>query len=340
MAYINDITINISDGTKALTQTSFIPLIVGSGAVASGVITISELTDITDAGYSTTDAEYEMASAMLAQSPAPSQIKIMRVAGAYDTALTALRTNDDTFYSICIQARDKTNMGLVGTWANSNKKFFFGCSADPGALTGRNVTREAYVIHNNSEYDYPECALVGQNLPKVNTKHINFKWKVLSGQNASTFSSTQLNTIRTNQGIALQEQAGQVFTNAGKATDGSYIDITIDKDWIENELNIGLISLFINNDVIPMDDTGIAQVEGVIRDVLGRAGTQGRIAKAETQADKLKSDDKIYMYTIVVPTRASISANDRANKDLKTISFTYYTAGGIDSVAINGYVTV
>lgn len=340
MAYINDITINISDGTKALTQTSFIPLIVGSGAVASGVITVSQLTDVTDAGYLDTDAEYEMASAMLAQSPAPSQIKIMRVAGAYATALTTLRTTDDDFYSVCIQARDAANIQAVGTWANSNKKFFFGCCADPGALTGRNVTREAYIIHNNAADDYPECAWVGQNLPKIATKHITWKWKALSGQNASTFTSTQLNTIRTNQGVALQEQAGQVFTNEGWATDGSFIDITNDKDWIENEINIGLISLFINNDVIPMDDTGIAQVEGVIRDVLGRAGAQGRIAAAVSEADKKKSDDKVYMYTVIVPTRASISANDRANRDLKTVQFTYYTAGAIHKVAINGYVTV
>jgi len=338
--FINDITINISDGTKALKATSFIPLIVGSGAIASGVIEIAQLSDITDAGYLSTDAEYEMASAMLAQSPSPSTIKIMRTDGAYATALTNLVTTDNDFYSVCIQSRENVDLAAVGSWCNSNKKFFFGCSNDPTALTGRNVTREAYLIHDNDPDDYPECAWVGQNLPKIYTKHITWKWKVLSGQNGNTFTSTQLAAIRSNQGNALQEQSGQVFTNEGIATDGSYIDITNDKDWIESELNIGFLSLMINNDVIPMDDTGLAQVEGVIRDVLGRAGGQGRIARAVSTADKQKSDDKVYMYTVITPTRDSISANNRALRNATGFQFTYYTAGAIHKIEVNGYVTV
>lgn len=341
MAYINDITINISRGTLGLQQQNFTPIIIGSGAIASGVVSATELTDLTDAGYTTADEEYKMMSAMMAQSPSPSLVKVMRKASgtAYDDALATLITTDNDFYAITIESREKADLALVGTWANSNKKFFFGCSSDITALDSRNVDREAYLIHDNLPGDYPECALVGREIPKQPGSN-TYKWVQLSGQNASTYTSTQLNTIRTNNGQALQSQAGSIFTNDGKTTSGEFIDIIIGQDWVEDQLNIGLLGLFLKNDKVSMDDVGIAQVEGVIRDVLKRAGDNKIIARAVSEADLLKSDDKIYIYQVTVPLRSAISTTDRANRDLTGVKFVYTTAGAIHKTTITGLIEV
>ena len=342
MAFINDITINISSGSIGLTQQSFTPLIManGSGAlVASGVQTITELTDMTDIGYLTTDTEYDMVSAMFAQSPRPASVKVIRVTGAYATELASLITTDNDWYSVCIDSRTKADLQAVGTWANSNKKFFFGCSSDITALTDRNIDREAYLIHDNSATDYPECAWVGQNIPKQ-PGSITWKWKVLSGQNAPTFTSTQLNTIRTNNGQALQTQAGATFVNEGKTTSGEYIDIIHGQDWVEDQLKTGLLSLFVNNDKIAFDDTGIALVEGVVRDVLKQAGDNNIIAKAVSEADMLLSDDKVYIYQVTVPQRADVSTANRSARTLPDVKFTYTTAGAIHKVTVTGKITV
>ena len=280
MAFINDIVINISRGTIGLTEKSFTPLIMGKGTgalVASGVQTVTELTDLTSLGYGTTDPEYLMTSAMFAQSPRPESVKVIRVSGTYATELATLITTDNDWYGICIDSRAKADLQGAGTWANSNKKFFFGGTSDLTALTDRNIDREAYLIHDNLLADYPECAWVGQNMPKQ-PGSITWKWKSLSGQNASTFTSTQLNTIRTNNGQALQTQAGATYVNEGKTTSGEFIDIIHGQDWVDDQLQIGLLALFVNNDKIAMDDSGIALVEGGVRDVLKRAGDNSIIA--------------------------------------------------------------
>lgn len=341
MAYINDITINISRGTLGLQQQNFLPLIIGSGVAASGVSTMTSLTDMTDYGYLSTDEEYKMASAMWAQSPSPSSIKVMRKLAAtdYDAALTTLITTDNDFYAICIESRAKADLAAVGTWANSNSKFFFGGSSDITALDSRNVDREAYLIHDNDADDYAECAWVGREIPKQPGSN-TWKWKILSGQNASTFTSTELATIRSDNGQALQSQAGSIFTNEGITTSGEYIDIILAQDWIEDQLKIGFLGLFLKNDKISMDDSGIAQVEGVIRDVLKRAGDNKIIAKAVSAADMLISDDKVYIYQVTVPQRSDISVADRAARSLTGVKFIYTTAGAIHKLTIAGLIEV
>ncbi|EPG73960.1 PF11863 domain protein [Leptospira fainei serovar Hurstbridge str. BUT 6] len=342
MAFINDIVIDITRGTQGLAQKSFRPLILRAAdttATALKKVIISELTDLTAAGFTSSDDVYKMAAAMLAQSPSPVDIMVVVSHDPIATTLDALRDLDDNFYAVCITSRAKADLNAAGTWANANKKFFFGCSSDLTALSSRNVDRESYLIHDNHPEDYPECAWVGQNIPKQ-PGSTTFKWKRLNGQNASTFSKTDLTTIRTSKGQALQALSGAIYVNEGIATSGEFIDVIVGQDWVEDQLNTGLLSLFLNNDKVSLDDSGIAQVEGVVRDVLKRAGDAGIIAKAVSPDDLKLSDDKVYMNQVFVPTRSQLSVNDRANRQLSGIKFVYYLAGAIHKVNVNGLITV
>lgn len=341
MAFINDITISISDGTIGLSERSFDPLIVGTGTIASGVVTAYELTDLTDAGYTSDDAEYDMFSAMIAQTPRPQFVKVVRKADAddYDDFLDDLRETDDLWYTVCIDSRLDADLNTAGTWANSNNKFFFGCAESVTALADRNVDREAYLIHDNDATDYPECSWVGRCIP-FDPGSITWKWKTLNGQNASSFTATELTAIRAANGNALQSQAGVIFTNEGLTTSGKYIDDIMGRDWVKDQLRTGLLSLFINNDTVPFDDTGIAMVEGVVRDVLKRAGDNGIVARAVSAADFLKSDDKVYMFRVTVPQRSDVLTNDLANRTLSDVKFSYTKAGAIHEVEVTGKITV
>lgn len=340
MSFINDITISISDGTLGLSNRSFDPMIVGGGAIASGVTTVYELTDLTAAGYTSADPEYDMVSAMIAQTPRPELIKVCRRATgtALGTFLDSLRETDDAWYAFCISSRVDADLNAAGTWANSNGKFFFGSAVAVTALGSRSVDREAYLIHTDAA-SYPECAWVGRCLP-ADPGSITWKWKVFSGQVASTFTATQLNAIRTAHGNALQSQAGVIFTNEGMTSSGKYIDVIMGRDWIEDQLRTDLLSLFINNNSIPYDDSGIAMVEGVVRGVLKRAGDNGVIAKAISAADMLQSDDKVYMYRVTVPQRSDTSTNDRATRTLSDVKFAYTVAGAIHEVEVTGTISV
>lgn len=337
MSFIQDIVINISRATKGLKQSQRTPLVlVSSGTSAAEPEVITELSDVTDLGYSTSSAPYEMIAAMFAQSPRPSRVYLMVTDQDYVDELADLVESID-FRAIVIDSRAEVDLNAVGTWANSNKKFFFGCTS--GVPSARNVDREAYLIHNNSADDYPECAWVGQNAPKT-PGSFTWKWKVLNGQNASTFTGTQLTAIRDLDMQALQEQAGAIYVNEGKTTSGEFIDIIDGQDWVEEQLELEILSAFLNNAKISLDDTGISIIEGKIRSVLKRAGDNGIIARAVSKADLELSDDKQYMYQVTVPKRADLSTTDKSNRILSGVEFVYYVAGAIHKTTITGLITV
>jgi hypothetical protein len=194
MAAINDIVISITRATASLTRQNFRPLILGSSGSAIDYIIATEISDLTDAGFTSDTPEYAMAAAMFAQSPRPEDIMVARKATAtdYDDYLdTLISTDGEKFRTVLIDSRAKDKLWEVGTWANTNKKFFFGCASGSDALVNRNVDREAYLIHD-APTDYPEAAWVGQNVGKT-PGSFTWKWKRLTGQVASDFTSTQLN---------------------------------------------------------------------------------------------------------------------------------------------------
>jgi hypothetical protein len=343
MAYINDISIQISLATLALTEKSFDPLILGMNAVGKSekIYTNAQtiLTDMISDGFLITDPEYLMAAALMSQDVQPETVKVLRCpsSGTYVEALAELRGTDDAFYGVMIDSRTVADLQAVGDWAESNYKLFVGCCDDLSVLTDRNGTREAYLLHTTPE-DYPECAWVGKCLPKQ-PGSVDWKWKVLTGQNAAEFGSTDLSTIRTNHGQTIQEQDGVSFTNEGITTSGTFIDTIIGRDWVQNQMEIELLALLLKNDKISLDDTGIAQIESVVRGVLKRAGDAGIVARAVSDEDLLLSDDKKYMFQVTVPKRADLSSNDRASRALTGVKWVYYEAGGIHTLSITGLIT-
>ena len=341
MAFVQDIIINISRGTKGLQRLNFRPLVIGSHATtAIPLAIVTSLTDMISEGYTSSDDEYKMVAAMLAQSPSPQDIAVRRKVDAtdYDDELDTILTTFTSFWGVLIDSRTIADLNDVGTWANSNKRFFFGCVDDVTAGSGRDVDREAYLVHDTPG-DFPEAAWVGQNIPKQ-PGSFTWKWKQLNGQIAAGYTSTQLATIRTNNTQALQEQAGAIYTNEGIATSGEYVDVIEGQDWVENQLETELLALMLANDKVSLDDPGIAQIEGVLRAVLKRAGDAGIIAIATSKADKEKSDDKIFMYQVTVPARADLSAGDLANRELTGVEIIYYLAGAIHKTTITGLITV
>jgi uncharacterized protein DUF3383 len=301
----------------------------------------SESTSMTE-HYNIGHPEYLMAAAMFDQTPCPKKVAVYtRSSGTITDALNKLKENHDGFYAVFISEREKVSLKEAGDWASSSKKFFFGCAGygtDADALDGRNCDREAYIIHDKP-HDYPECAWAGQNLPKV-PGAITWKWKTLNNQKACEFSTTKLGTIRDKKGQAITEIGGLNVVNEGKTTAGQFIDVIRGKDWIKARMIENLYSLFVNNDKIPLDNTGIAQVEGVIRTVLKQAGNNGIIARATTEDELKKADDKEFMYSVSVPTREGISVADRANRILKNVEFVYYLAGAIHEAEVRGKITV
>ncbi len=345
MADLNDIVINISMLTKALSVQGFaLPLILGSkvdGNVLQGVYAeYAELSEMTEAGFLTTDSEYKMAAMMFAQSPCPETIAVYCRDSevAIDTALAALIVNHNDWYALLITERDATSLALAGTWALSNEKIFIGCSSAITALTGRNNNREAYLIHDKAA-DYPEAAWVGMCLPK-DIGSITWKWKCPTGVSASSFTTTELNQIRTGHGQTFSKRSGVVYSNEGITTGGEYIDNMMSRDYVKARLGEALFNLQIKNDKIPFDNTGFAMIESTMREVFKDCGENGIIAKVVTEDDAELSDEGVYMYKITIPERSDISATDRAARNIPGIKFSLTVAGAVHNMTVNGTIEV
>jgi hypothetical protein len=347
MIYIQDISVDIRRGSKALARKGFgMPLILGDGAPdATGtshtIQTHKEYSDMKAVAVDYTDEtnEYKMAAAMFCQGPSPKVVAIYSKADT-ETITQALDTINSThsgFYAILIAERTAAAMAKAGDWANANQKFFFGCTSDEGALTDRNVDREAYLIHD-APNDFPECAWAGQNLPK-DPGSITWKWKSLNGQvAAASFDITKLNTIRKNNGQTITEIGGISVVNEGKTTSGEFIDVIRGQDWVKARIEEGLYRLFISNEKVSMDTVGIAQVESVIRSVLQQAGNAGIIARAGSESELNQSDDKVFMFQVTVPRREDIVPDDRAARILPDIGFIYHLAGAIHEAKVEGRI--
>lgn len=301
----------------------------------------SDLSSV-EADYNTNKPEYKMARAMFSQTPGPKKVVIyIRATGESITqALDQLKENHNGFYAIFITERGPAEMAEAGDWANLHQKFFFGCTdyCSFDRDINRDCDREAYLIHNRP-LDYPECAWAGQNLPK-DPGSITWKWKTLSSQMASDYSITELDNIRTKKCQAITEIGGVPVVNEGKTTSGKYIDVIRGMDWVKARIEEGLYNLFISNDKIAMDNVGIAKVEGVVRTVLKQAGNLGIIARATTESEMSKSDDKEFMYKVTVPRREDIDPVDRKTRKLPNVEFVYYLAGAIHEAEVKGKITV
>ena len=344
--FINDLTINIELATKPVSQAGFgVPLIIGKRDLLStqsaliGVFqNFSDLASMVTAGFLTTDAEYKMASKFFAQSPCPDKIAVYIREDDTSLADAVTAVSDKDWYFLFITERDKTSLHSAGDAVASMDKLFLGCTTDITTLDDRNNIREAYCIHSDAS-NYPECALAGMCLPKDPGTY-TWKWKAPTGVIASTYTLSELLTIREKHGFTMSERAGIIYTDEGITTGGQYIDIIQIRDFVKARLGEDLFSLQTSNDKISYDNIGFAQIEGVIRNRLRLVGKSGVIAAVTTDDDKKNSDDGVYQFTVTMPEVSDIPVIDRAARKIPGIEFKFIPSGAVHGLTINGVITV
>jgi len=186
---------------------------------------------------------------------------------------------------------------------------------------------------------FPDAAVVGRKAGK--DPFLTWKWKQLFGIGETNFTLTELNTIFNNRTNTVQKQGGVVYTNEGQVTGTQFkfIDLVVGSDVVKSDMELAIIQLFLDNESIEFSDGGIGQIEAVMRNVLDINGERGIIASLtedSSDADKLKSDHGDFMYKVSIPQRSDISSNNRANRILDQVSFTYTVGGAIHQVDIDG----
>lgn len=310
------------------------PLILGSSVAGSAYKTYVDLEGV-KADFAITTEEYKAALALLNQDDdSPAEIAIMcRKTGAtpqtIEEALAIAFTKD--WYFLLATTTDLEEVGDIAAAVDQDdsREFFTRSDdlVDVGVLMGAGYKRTT-VIYHTTITNYPEAAWIGR-AGSAPVGSVTWKFKTLAGIAPLDISATMLANIHAAGANTYVTKAGEAQTSEGKTLSGEYIDIIHAKDYVKFNIEYGVQTLLNNAPKISYDDTGIAQIESVVRTVLQRAFNQGIIAR---------DADGMALYGTTFKGRAQVDPADRAARTYNGGEFWFELAGAIHETTIRGHI--
>jgi len=332
-------TIIIQSAT-GVTNTTVTSIVVAGGASQAE----GEYTDGTES------PEYEVASAIAAQSPRIAQIGIGREDSGDATmtaTLNAILNESQAFYGVITAERDTTKQQAAAAWCLSNKKIYATSSSDSNIIdqaSGVDTTSLAYIFNNASNdrvslfyksdaaTKYTEAAYLGQMLA-----YIAGTWtgnaKTLSGESVDDLTTTQETNAHAKKCNTYTEIGEVNVVRQGYVSNGEFTDIIVFVDWLEAKIQENVWNLMVNQQKIPYTDQGITLVENAITQILKVAQDNGAITP-----DSFNSQTKVREggFSVTVPEVSNISQADKTNRVLNNVEFTCWYSNAIHTVQING----
>lgn len=328
----------------------------GSGEVAT--LTLTALDDISEFDirskaqvsslllpyYATTDSEYEKALALFNQDLSPEKVYVFNAYAASPPAIaTQIITYDNQdFYFLLLTDTTKARAIEASNWAEANEKVMALVNSDATLLEDLELATNAFVFLQDASRvgeEHPEAAITGLQAPKTPGSS-TWKFHRVNGVTAET-DLTLINSARDNNGNIFILKSGLTYSVEGKMTNGLFIDQKRSRDYIKARIAEAFLALFIQEDKIPYDNSGIAQLENTLADQLNSFGDQGIIAIANDANEVEQSYNNIYQFSITAPTRAQVLADSSLGSipdRTYSIAFEYVEKGAIHELDATGTV--
>ena len=258
--------------------------------------------------------------------------------------MTACVGYDSDFYGIALASRTDADILAMAQWAEA-EKLYGTCVSGSDVLDGADNTDIASQLMLNNYYrtfcfyhedtaDYPEVAVMSRCFTAVPGSE-TWANKRLSGVKVDTLTETQFVVLRNKNVNTFERFRNLSLTQTGKVSAGEWIDVIRFRDWLAEEIKVNVLNVIVNNEKVPYTDSGIAIIEGAIRQSLRQGQVNGGIAPVEYDED----GNKNLGYTVEVPLASNISANQKASRILTDVKFTARLAGAIHVVEIRGQLT-
>ena len=334
------VRINVSSQSLHMAQAGFgVPLIMGEHDVfEQRVQTYRELSDLAVEGFKTTDRIYEIASALLSQSPTVEKFKIGRRAKGEDivTTFDAIGTEDSDFYGLLLACDNADTYAKDITALSAQlatKRMLLGIDLDDASVAAelkskkyRNVFSIYKPPKKNPEdkEEYPAAAWMGKMLPQ-DPGSSTWAYKQLVGISQGQLSSSTMEELRKNNVNYYVGIKDVGVTIDGKVSSGEYIDVIVAIDWLHVRLQERLFRLLAVNQKIPYTLKGIDLVRCEIMAQLKEAIAQGVLA----------ADPEPQVST---PAIDEVSPTTRENRILPKVKFSGRLAGAIHHIHIEGTV--
>lgn len=341
-------------------------LLVVPGPVATGTKTMSKTTAISQAdelldyGFSTEDVGYKAATAAFSQNPAPNElyvcIRLEAAAGDgndattdYEPIATTLaRANSEAqFYGIHLTSfKDAADVTAAIAWAEANEKIFGFEYTDIASCPVTNFSyyrsfgmfsglADGYASDDQpAENEFAALALMAKCFgydPGSETWHL----KSLATIVPSALSTDQKKALEEKNINTFRRYAGDNVSFGGYMLSGEWIDVIRFRDWLKNDMQVGVFNALKVNRKVPYTDSGIGLIEGAMEASLSKGQAIGGIAETEYDAD----DNATPGYTVTVPRSADLTEVERKSRKLTGCKYTARLAGAVHAVEIDGYLT-
>ena len=343
MSKLNNISINITLQTAPTKQAGFgLALVLGSGASEKAYAEVGELSEMTAAGYTSSDAEYKIVQAILAQSPRVEKVAVYRKLDAteYADALDALVTaNKGGWYCVVPTSTTPADLADIADWVEASDRIMLGLGDDIADVSTRTGNRESYWFHSDLT-SLIHARLAGVCLP-YDPGEVTWAHKRASGATDSGFDQTVTDAIIAANGNVFAENAsGFIVSYPGKMMSGEFIDVITSRDYVKARLTEALSRLLTVNGKVGYTIREFERVEAEMRSVFNDCGRRKIIATVDNEDDLARSDEGRYQYKITLPTSLDdIPTADRSNRILP-ISFSFRIAGAVHDLDIDGTITV
>lgn len=249
-------------------------------------------------------------------------------------ALTAIYEENSSFWAINTELKTQDDVLAIAAWAELREKFYMVALSDSDILTNVDtdtvslLKAQAYdftgVIYSADALNYPECAWCGGQLPE-DAGSITWKFKELKGITPDALTSDNIANLKAKNCNFFEAIGGvNVITSEAVVVSGEYIDIIRGLAWLQARSSEALFAGLINIGKVPMNNLGIDYLADKLRPVLNEAVVVRLINEG---------------YTITQPDESELSAQDKADRILRGISFDAILSGAVHKVYVNGKVS-
>lgn len=250
--------------------------------------------------------------------------------------------SEDGWYVSCPAGIDENEYEGIAQWTEAHTKLFFFPFVNHEKIpVGSIYYRSAGIFcKETSEQEIAEIPEANHYLHVAYAaKCLNYKagsetwaFKTLSGVYPSSLTSSVEKQLEEAHMNWFTTVAGKNITRNGQVAAGEWIDIIRFRDWLQNDMQIRILNLFIKNPKVLYTDSGIALVQNQMIASLKEGQNIGGIAEDEYDEE----ETLIPGYKTSVPRAASLTDSQRASRKLTNCKFSARLAGAIHAVEING----
>lgn len=250
--------------------------------------------------------------------------------------LDAIALEDPDFYGIVSASRGNPEITAIAGWTEAAERLFFYSTAQTTGKTattgniGKSLKDLGYVRSvgrwSENARNYPEAGWAGRLLP-YDPGSENWMFKTVAGDTPDTLTETQISNIESNNLNWYRTVAGKNITGLGKSAEGTYVDIVRLRDWTRARIRERVFGLLASQLKVPYTDIGAAMVQAEVESVMQDGQDNGGIAR----------DPKP---VVTVPLVADVDAQDKSDRHLPDVQFSYTLTGAVNSVDVSGTVSV